>query len=472
MPVPQCAGRVRAMLTETTDLAGALHERLRGTALGPAHPAYDTARAIHNQVRQSRPAVIARCVDAGDVVAALRFAAEAGLETAVRAGGHSAAGFSSVDGGLVIDLTPMRHVVVDPAARVARVGGGATAGDLDHATHAFGLATPAATVSTVGVAGFTLGGGVGFLNRAYGLAVDNLLGADVVLADGSFVRADADHEPELWWALRGGGGNFGVVTELRLRLHPVTMVTGGPMLWPIEATEEIVGRYRDWLPDQPDDLYAFLAMFTVPPLDRFPPELRLRPVCALVWCNTAPAERSQAACDAFRRAATPLLDATAELPYPVLQSSFDGLAAAGTHNHLTGRLYARLPEQAGREYARFGATAPTPLCQTHLYPLDGAAGRVPAGDAAWAWRDAAFAQMFAGVAAGSGHEGELVRWAEGFADAMAPGSLPGCYANFLADDRPHTARIAYGAHHTRLAMLKARYDPANRFRHNTNIAAA
>src|SRR5581483_4281394 len=232
------------------------------------------------------PALIARCVDAADVAAAVEFGRDEGLDVAIRGGAHNAAGFATVDDGLVIDLSPIRYAQVDPDANVARVGGGATLGDLDHATHLFGLATPSGTFSTTGVGGLTLGGGIGYLTRAYGLSVDNLVGADVVLADGSVVRADEQSEPDLFWALRGGGGNFGVVTEFRFRLHPVRNVIGGPMLFALEDTEKVVQLYREWMPAAADDLYAFFAVLTVPPADPFPEEIRLHKVCALLWCNT------------------------------------------------------------------------------------------------------------------------------------------------------------------------------------------
>jgi FAD/FMN-containing dehydrogenase len=254
------------------------------------------------------------------------------------------------------------------------VGGGATAGDLDRATHEFGLATPSATVSTVGMAGFTLGGGIGHLVRAHGLAADNLIGAEVVLAGGRRVSVDEESEPELFWALRGGGGNFGVATELRYRLHPVRNVTGGPMLWALADTGEVLDLYLRWLPQQPNEVSAFLAIMVVPPADPFPEAIRLRPVCALVWCNTAAPEHANAALDTFRAAAPPpLLDAVAELPYPALQTAFDPIAEIGNHNHITGQCYSSLPAGAAIEFARFGETTPHWLSFTHLYPINGAA---------------------------------------------------------------------------------------------------
>ena len=453
-----------------SDVAAALDRRLQGAALGPEHPDYETARAVHNRAQAARPAVIARCRDASDVAVALRFARDEGLEVAVRAGGHSVAGFSAVAGGLVIDLRDLRHVEVDAGRRVARVGGGATAGDLDRATQAVGLATPSATVSSVGVAGFTLGGGLGYLNRAHGLAADNLIGADVVLPDGQHIRAGEEGDTDLLWALRGGGGNFGVVTELRLRLHPVGPVTGGPMLFGLEHAQPILRLLDTWLPEQPEDVYAFFAVLTVPPVEPFPRPLQGRPVCALIWCNTCSPERSQEAFDTFRAQATPLLDGVTEQSYLELQSAFDRVAELGAYGHTAGLLYERAPFEAGKAIARFGGSAPTWMSQSHVYPLDGAAAR--GGDAAWPWRGARFAQMFAAVAPEPGHDERLRAWAGGFADALRPYAVPGCYANFMMDEGPDGARLCYGDAWERLAALKARYDPANVLRRNQNVEPA
>ena len=286
---------------------------------------------------------------------------------AIRAGAHNAAGFGSVDDGLVIDLSALRYTQVDPQAKIARVGGGATLGDLDHATHAFGLATPSGTFSTTGVGGLTLGGGIGYLTRRYGLSIDNLIGADVVLADGSFVRADEKNEPDLFWALRGGGGNFGAVTEFRFHLHPVSQVFGGPMLFALEDTEKVVQLYREWLPQADDDLYAFFAVLTVPPADPFPEEIRLHKVCALIWCNTSTEEKSTAALDAFRAVAKPVLDGVGPVPFPALQSAFDPLVPFGTRIYWRAHFIQDMPDEAAAEYVKFGESAPTwTLADAHL----------------------------------------------------------------------------------------------------------
>ncbi len=450
-----------------------LAKRLRGAMIGPDHPDYERARRCHNQSIDCHPLVIVRCADAADVRATVELARRERLELAVRGGGHSLPGFGSVDGGVVIDLTAMRSVRVDPAARTATVAGGASAGDLDRATHRFGLATPSATVSTVGIGGFTLGGGIGYLNRAHGLAADNLVGAEVVLADGRLVQASEANEPELFWALRGGGGNFGVVTQLRFALHPVREVVGGPMLWPLEEAERVLPLYLHWLREQPEDVYAFFAVLTVPPADPFPEPLRLRRACALVWCNTAPRERSTAAVESFRAAAPPpLLDAVAELPYTALQTAFDPIAAIGTHNQISGLCFASLPAAAAADFVRFGESAPGWLSLAHLYPLDGAAARPGSADAAWPWRDAAFAQMCLGCSDEPGHEEELHEWASGFAAALRPHAMGGAYSNFLMDEGPESARASYGDSYERLARIKAIYDPDNVFHHNQNIEPA
>ena len=456
------------MTTTATTTALRLAPHLRGEMITPGHPAYDATRAIDNHCHDSRPAAVVRCADTADVAATVRFAAEEGLPLAIRAGGHSAAGFSSVESGVVADLRAIDHVRVDAGRRVVAIGGGALAGQVDRATHPFGLATTTATVSTVGVAGFTLAGGISYLTRKHGLAVDNLAGADVVLADGSLARAGEGGDQDLLWALRGGGGNIGVVTELRMRLHPVSVVTGGPMLFPLERAERLVRLFRDWMPQQADDIYAFLALLTTPPDQAFPQELRLRPVCALIWCNTAPEDQSDAALATFRRE-DPLLDLAGPIPYPALQSAFDAGAAAGKYGHLTGLLFEDLPDAATAQFEPFGRSTPTPLCQSHLYPLDGAAARADNKDTAWPWRDAAFAQMFAAIAPTSGLDGGLRAWATGFRDALRPYAMPGCYANFQMDEGPDAARACYGTNAARLAELKARYDPGNLFRRNQNI---
>jgi len=459
-------------VTDTSGLAATLDARLRGTVIGRDAPGYDDARRVQNGMIDKRPALIARCVDAADVAAAVEFGRDEGLDVAIRGGAHNAAGFATVDDGLVIDLSPIRYAQVDPDANVARVGGGATLGDLDHATHLFGLATPSGTFSTTGVGGLTLGGGIGYLTRAYGLSVDNLVGADVVLADGSVVRADEQSEPDLFWALRGGGGNFGVVTEFRFRLHPVRNVIGGPMLFALEDTEKVVQLYREWMPAAADDLYAFFAVLTVPPADPFPEEIRLDKVCALLWCNTGSAERSTEALDAFRAVAKPVLDGVGEVPFPALQSAFDPLIPFGTHIYWRAHFIADMPDAATDEYVRFAESAPTWVSQTHVYPLSGAAARVGSEETAWGWREAAYAQVFIAVDHEPGRDAELRDWAVAYSDAIKPHALEGAYANFIMDEGQERAAACYRGNYARLQRIKAAYDSENLFHVNQNIEPA
>ena len=457
-------------MSTSLDIATTLDGRLRGPVIGNDDARYADV-AGHAGIPEAEPLAIALCADARDVAVAVRFAADEGLPLAVRGGGHSAAGHSSVPRGLVVDLRDINHVRIDAERRVAAIGGGALAGDVDRATHAAGLATTTATVSTVGIAGFTLSGGISYLTRRYGLAVDNLVGADVVLADGTTTRAGDGADEDLLWGLRGGGGNFGVVTELRMRLHPVSIVTAGPMVFPLTAADRLVRLYRDWIPTQPDDIYAFLNVFTAPPIEQMPPELRGRPACALVWCNTAPENRAESALAPFR-AERPSADLVTRMPYPALQSAFDGGAAFAAYGHLTGLLFEDLPDAATPEFERFGGTQPTPYCQSHLYPLDGAAAQGDRGRTAWPWRGAAFAQMFAGLSPTPDDRPALATWSTGFRDALLPYAMPGRYANFLMDEGPASARACYGPNADRLARLKGRYDPTNVFNRNQNILPA
>jgi FAD/FMN-containing dehydrogenase len=461
-----------AVAAEATALATTLDAQLRGTALGPEDPTYEEARRLHNGMIDKRPAVIARCVDAADVMTALAFSRAQGLDVAVRCGAHNAAGHASVDDGLQIDLTPIGYVQVDPETRTARVGGGALLGAVDHATEAFGLVAPFGTFSTTGVGGLTLGGGMGYLTRRFGLSIDNLIGADVVLADGTFVTASETANPDLFWGLRGGGGNFGIVTEFRFRLHSLGSVTAGPMMWPLEQAEDILRVYRDWMREQPDDIYAFFACLTVPPGDPFPAELQLKKACALVWCNTGSAESSTGALDTFRSIAPPMLDGVMEMPFTALQSAFDALIPHGSHMYWRGEFMQEVPDAAAAEYVRFGESAPTWVSQTHLYPIDGAAARVGADETAWAWRDAHFAQVIVGVDHAPGRDEELKRWAVDYSNAVRPYAMGGSYVNFMMDEGDEPVRASYGGHYDRLAELKRKYDPDNVFHVSQNIRPA
>jgi FAD/FMN-containing dehydrogenase len=355
-----------------------------------------------------------------------------------------------------------------------RVGGGCTWGEVDSATHAYGLATPGGVVASTGVGGLTLGGGLGHLTRRHGLSIDNLLEAEVVLADGKRVCASADEHPDLFWALRGGGGNFGVVTSFPFRLHEVDTVVGGPTFWPAELGAEVLSAYRDFLPDAPRDLNGFFAFCSVPPAPPFPEELHGRKVCGIVWCHTGAAEQ---AAEAMR----PLLDALPEpllhgvgpMPFPVLQSAFDPILPAGEQWYWRADFVDEIPDEAVALHARFGAEMPTMKSTMHLYPIDGAAHDVGSADTAWSYRDARWATVYAGVDPDPANADAIRDWTVDYFDALHPHSAGGAYVNMMMDDEGEDrVRAGYRDNYDRLAEIKAAYDPGNLFRVNQNIAPA
>ncbi|MGA8248157.1 MAG: FAD-binding oxidoreductase [Nocardioides sp.] len=437
----------------------------------PGDADYDEARSVYNAMIDRRPAAIARCRSVDDVQAALTAARVAGLAVAVRGGGHSGPGFGTVDGGLVIDLSPMSAVEVDPSARTARVQGGATLSALDRATHAHGLATPAGIVGSTGIGGLTLGGGHGYLSRKYGLTIDNLLSAEVVLADGRVVTVSEDEESDLYWAIRGGGGNFGVVTAFTFRLHPVRNVICGPTAWPGSATADILRWYGEFLPAQNEDLYGFLATMTVPPVEPFPEPFHLHKACAIVWCYTGdPADAADVLAPV--RAMEPAWDGTGEAPYPALQASFDALLPKGLQWYWRGDFFRSVPDEAADLHARFAEEAPTPLSQMHLYPVDGAVHRVGPTETAWAHRDVTFSQVIVGVDEQPENAAAITRWTKDYHDALHPYSAGSAYVNFMMDEGADRVRATYGANYERLSRLKEAYDPDNVFRSNQNIEAS
>jgi FAD/FMN-containing dehydrogenase len=445
----------------------------QGRLIGPEDAAYDEARAVYNAMIDRRPALIARCGNADDVARALAFARVRGLLVAVRGGGHNGAGLGTCDDGLVIDLSRLKDIDVDPGAKTVRVGGGCTWGEVDRATNEHGLATPSGIISTTGVGGLTLGGGLGHLTRRFGLTIDNLLEADVVLADGRRVRASADEHPDLFWAIRGGGGNFGVVTSFLFRLHEVGTIFGGPTFWAVEQSAEVLAAYREFLPDAPRELNGFFAFHTVPPAPPFPEEIHLRKVCGVVWCYTGGE-------DAATRAMAPLLDAVPEplmhgvqsMPHVALQSAFDGLYPRGDQWYWRADFFDELADEAVALHAKFGAEIPTVQSLMHLYPIDGAVHDVAADDTAWAYRDARYGAVYAGVDADPASVPAIRKWSVEYQEALHPYSAGGAYLNMIMDEGRERVRASYGGNYDRLARVKAIYDPDNTFRVNQNIRPA
>ncbi len=452
----------------------ALRTAVRGDVLDRDDPGYDEARQLYNASIDRRPAVIVKCRDVADVQAALAAARSEGLEVAIRGGGHNAAGLGSVDDGLVIDLSPMNWVRVDPASKTVGVGAGCTLGDVDHATHAFGLAVPMGVLSTTGIAGLTLGGGVGYLTRRHGLAIDNLLGVDVVLADGSFVRASEDENADLFWALRGGGGNFGVVTAFTFRGHEHSTVVGGPTLWHVDQAEAAMAFYRDYLAEASDDVNGFFAFLTVPPGPPFPEHLHSKPMCGVVWCYTGDPAQADEVLRPVREFGPPALDGIGEVPLPGLQGAFDALYPPGLQSYWRGDFVADLGPDAISAYVEYGSNLPTPLSTVHLYPIDGAAGRVAPDATAWSYRDARWAQVIFAVDPEPGSIDKLRDWARAYSDAVLPYSKSegGAYINFISESTEERLRASYRGNYDRLRKVKAAYDPENVFHVNWNIPPA
>ncbi|MBV9820020.1 MAG: FAD-binding oxidoreductase [Solirubrobacterales bacterium] len=461
-----------SILKRRSTLDADLSAGFDGQVIGPADALYDEARPVYNAMIDRRPALLARCRTVTDVAKAVSFGRDKDLEIAVRGGGHNGAGFGTVDNGLVIDLSALDQVQVDPAARRATVGGGALLSDLDRETHKFGLATPAGIISTTGVGGLTLGGGHGYLTRKHGLTIDNLIAAEVVLADGRVVTASERTNEDLFWALRGGGGNLGVVTSFTFALHPVSTIIGGPTLWPLEAAGDVLSWYQDFQPNAPEDLSGFFAFITVPPVPPFPEELHLRKMCAIVWCYTGPPERAENAFAPALTAAEPALHGVHEMPYPMLQQAFDGLYPAGHQWYWRGDFLREVPEAAIDRHLEFAQRLPTMQSTMHIYPIDGAAHRVGEHETAFAHRDANFSMVIAGVDPDPANADAIRSWTVDYWDAIHPYSLGGAYVNFMMDEGPDRVRATYGDNYERLTYVKAKYDPHNLFHINQNIPVA
>jgi len=448
---------------------------LRGELLLPTSSGYDTARRIWNGSIDRRPACIARCAGVADVIAAVRFAREHDLEIAVRGGGHNVAGTAVCDSGVVIDLSAMRAVLVDRAARTAWVQGGALWQDVDSETQAQGLATTGGIVGHTGVGGLTLGGGIGFLMRRHGLVVDNLLAAEVVTAEGRVVRASADEHPDLFWALRGGGGNFGAVTSFRFALHSLgPTVMAGPVFWAAEDTSEVLRWYRDFVAEAPDELGTVVRLGTIPPLPVIPGDLHWRPAIAVVSCYAGAVEDGERAVRALRRFGTPLVDLLAPTPYAVFQGGLDDTVPHGWHYYWKATNLAGLSDDTIAVIADHAFAASSRRSYTALFHMGGAVARVPDDATAYAGRHVAHNIIIDAVWL-PGESGEHAvaetAWARRFLQALQPHRAGGVYVNFLdVDDGLGRVREAYGDQtYRRLAEVKAKYDPDNAFHHNKNI---
>lgn len=445
---------------------------LRGQLIQPADVDYESARRVYNGMIDKHPALIARCCDVADVMAAVNFARDQQFLLAVRGGGHNGGGLGVCEGGLVVDLSLMHGIRVDPTACRVRVEGGCTWGDVDHATHAFGLATPSGIVSSTGVGGLTLGGGIGHLTRQLGLAIDNLLEVDMVLADGSFVSANAEQNSDLFWAVRGGGGNFGVITSFLFRLHPIKTVYAGPILWHMEQADAALRFYRDFIAAADGHFNAWFTFMKVPPVAPFPEQLHTKTMCGVVCCYTGPLDKAEAVFQPLRQFGPPAVDFAGPMPYPALQGMFDALLPAGMQWYWRADFVNELSDQAIALNVKYAAQIPTLLSQMHLYPIDGAAHRPRNGDTAFSYRDARWAQVIVGVDTDPANNAKLMTWTKDYWLALHPYSAGGAYVNFMMEEGQDRVQATYRDNYARLAQIKAQVDPDNLFRVNQNIKPA
>ncbi len=445
---------------------------LRGELIQPQDQGYDAARKVYNAMIDRRPQLIARCSDVADIITAVKFARENNMLLAIRGGGHNGAGLGVCDGGLVIDLSRRRGIRVNPKKRTVQVESGCTWGDVDHATHPFGLAVPTGIVSTTGVPGLTLGGGHGYLARKFGLTIDNLLEADLVLADGSFVTASAEENEDLYWAIRGGGGNFGVVTSFTFKAHPVSTVYAGPMLWDLDKAVEVMEWYREFITKAPEDMYGWCGLFKVPPGPPFPEHLHRKTMCGIVWCYTGPMGEAEKAFKPVRQIGPPVLDFVGPMPYPMLQSMFDPLFPPGLQWYWKADFVNELSDEAIKLHLKYCSELPSPLSTMHLYLIDGAVHRVGKNDTPFSYRDSTWSMVIAGIDSDPANKDRITSWAKAYWEALHPYSAGGAYVNFMMEEGQNRVEATYRDNYKRLSEIKRKYDPMNLFRVNQNISPA
>jgi FAD/FMN-containing dehydrogenase len=452
-----------------TTAAGQLRDQARGEIITAEDPGYEEARKVHNAMIDRRPRVIVRCAGADDVVAAVNFARENELDLAVRGGSHSVPGFGTADDAVVIDLSGMQAVEVDPETSTARAQGGATWRVFNDATHAHGLATTGGIISTTGIGGLTLGGGIGYLSRGFGLSCDNLSSAEVVTAEGEVLTASERANEDLFWALRGGGGNFGVVTSFEYRLHPVREIYGGPILYELDDAGSVLRFYRDFIRDAPEEFGGFPAWQIAPPLPFIPEDRHGEPFLIFVTCWAGPIEEGEAALAPLREVAPVVAEHVGPMPYPALNSAFDDLVPAGLQHYWKANFVKELTDEAIDAHLEHGPKLPAVNSTVHIYPINGACHRVAPDATAFAYRDATFATVIAGMWPDPAQNEDNIAWVRGFYEATAPHSEEGGYINFMAGDDQDRIRVNYRHNYNRLADVKRKYDPDNLFHLNQNI---
>jgi len=446
-----------------------LQARFRGQAIVADDPEYEEARRVYNAMIDRRPMVVVRAANAGDVIAAVNLAREEGVPLAIRGGDHSVPGFGTCDGGVVVDLSRMRGVRVEPAKRTARAEGGARWGDFNAATGAFGLATTGGIISTTGVAGLTLGGGIGYLARGCGLSCDNLISADVVTADGRFLIASETENDDLFWALRGGSSNFGVVTSLEFRLHPINDIYGGPMFFELDRAQDVLEHFRDYIATAPEEFGGFPAFQIAPPLPFIPEQRHGEPFVAVVACWAGPLADGERMLKPFHDVAPVMAEHVGPMPYPALNSAFDPLVPPGLQHYWKASFVKELTDEAIAAHLEHGPGLPAVNSTMHIYPINGACHRVASNATAFAYRDANFATVIAGMWPDPTRNEDSIRWVRDYYDAIAPHSEEGGYINFMSEDDQSRIRANYKGNYDRLVEIKRKYDPDNVFRVNQNI---
>jgi len=449
---------------------GELRDVVRGQIIEPADEGYEEARRVHNGMIDKRPALIVRAMNAGDVAATIRYARDAEVDLSVRGGGHSGPGFGTNDGGVVLDLGAMRGARVDRGAGTVRAEGGCTWGDFNAATHAYGMATTGGVISTTGIAGLTLGGGIGYLTRGCGLSLDNLIEADVVTSNGSILVASETENPDLFWAIRGGGGNFGVCTSFKYKLHPIENVYWGPMFYEVSETENVFNFYRDYIKSAPPEMGAFPAFQIAPPLPFIPEDRHGDTFCAIVACWAGDPADGEKMFKPFHDVAEVKAKHVGPVPYPAINAAFDDLFPTGIRQYWKGNFVKELTDEAIAEHVKHGPNAPTMSSTMHLYPIDGVCHDVAADETAFGHRDANFSMVILAASADPADDASNTKWVKDYASALEPHSQAGGYVNFMDDDDAGRAADNYGGNYDRLVEVKRKYDPENLFRVNQNIA--
>ena len=449
-----------------------LSQNITGELITPGDNSYDKARSVHNRMIDKHPAAILKCSSEQDVVQGILFAGKNNLEISIRSGGHNGAGLSMYDDGLVIDLSEMNTVRVDSENKLAHIEAGCTLGDVDIATHQYGLALPVGIVSTTGIGGLTLGGGLGYLSRKAGLTIDHLIEARVALASGEIVVCNSEINPDLFWALKGGGGNFGVVLSFTFSLIPIHTVYAGPMFWPFAKAKKMLKFYDRLLKEASNDLYGFFALMNIPPSEPFPEHLHSTTVCAIFWCYSGPDNKVKEIFEPVRSFEAPVFEMMGELTVPALNSMFDAFYPPGMQWYWKAHYVTELSNESIETDIRFCSNLPSILSTMHLYPIDGKVHDIPAEDTAWVNRDIRWVKLIVGIDPDPANKEKITHWARQYYDATIPYVSKGTYVNFLMKEGEEKVKAAYGENYDRLKSVKKKYDPENFFHVNQNIKPA